>query len=245
MRVRWITWHDRPGSSPAPPDLLVFTAQNCLTHAYATVLITAISPAKPLGSVSRSIGITRKRLPTVRVSCPAAVSIRYRRISARGSLPGTCATRCIRKPSSVSAYFRVGGGINGGTVASLFHMLETNQLAVSRDPFLLDPDPPAHTAEERGRNADPAGVRYDAYLKKWVGSVSHGIDQYACRAPHAGAPRYPFRLSGIFQVREFQNGTQRDALAARYSNRSRRRDSDAEFSSGCCRNPARGRRKRS
>jgi short subunit dehydrogenase-like uncharacterized protein len=75
---------------------------------------------------------------------------------------------------SVSAYFRVGGGINGGTLASLFHMLETNQLIVSRDPFLLDPDPAAHTAEERSRNADPAGVHYDAYLKKWVGPFLMG-----------------------------------------------------------------------
>jgi short subunit dehydrogenase-like uncharacterized protein len=72
------------------------------------------------------------------------------------------------EPLSVSAYFRVGGGINGGTLASLFHMLETNQLALSRDPFLLDPDPTAHTPAERGRNADPTGVGYDAYLKKWV-----------------------------------------------------------------------------
>jgi short subunit dehydrogenase-like uncharacterized protein len=75
---------------------------------------------------------------------------------------------------SVSAYFRVGGGINGGTLASLFHMLETNQLIVSRDPFLLDPDPSAHTSEERSRNADPAGVRYDADLKKWVGAFLMG-----------------------------------------------------------------------
>ncbi len=72
------------------------------------------------------------------------------------------------EPLSVAAYFRVGGGINGGTVASLFHMLETNQLAVSRDPFLLDPDPLSHTAEERLRNADPAGIHYDDYLEKWV-----------------------------------------------------------------------------
>jgi short subunit dehydrogenase-like uncharacterized protein len=70
--------------------------------------------------------------------------------------------------SSVSAYFRVGGGINGGTLASLFHMLETNQLVVSRDPFLLDPDPAARTPAERSRNADPAGVHYDAHLEKWV-----------------------------------------------------------------------------
>ena len=78
------------------------------------------------------------------------------------------------EPSSVSAYFRVGGGINGGTLASLFHMLETNQLVISRDPFLLDPDPAAHTADQRSRNADPTGVRYDAQLKKWVGPFLMG-----------------------------------------------------------------------
>jgi short subunit dehydrogenase-like uncharacterized protein len=78
------------------------------------------------------------------------------------------------EPSSVSAYFRVGGGINGGTLASVFHMLETNQLVISRDPFLLDPDPAAHTADERSRNADPTGVRYDAYLEKWVGPFLMG-----------------------------------------------------------------------
>jgi len=76
--------------------------------------------------------------------------------------------------TSVAAYFRVGGGINGGTVASYLHMLETNQIAVARDPYLLDPDPKAHTSEERARNADPVGVRYDAELKKWVGPFLMG-----------------------------------------------------------------------
>jgi short subunit dehydrogenase-like uncharacterized protein len=75
---------------------------------------------------------------------------------------------------SVSAYFRVGGGINGGTLASLFHMRETNQLITARDPFLLDPDPAAHTQDERTRNADPDGVRYDAALGKWVGPFLMG-----------------------------------------------------------------------
>lgn len=75
---------------------------------------------------------------------------------------------------SVAAYFRVGGGINGGTLASLFHMLETNQMVIARNPFLLDPDPAAHTAEERTRNADPSGARYDEDLKKWVGPFLMG-----------------------------------------------------------------------
>jgi short subunit dehydrogenase-like uncharacterized protein len=72
---------------------------------------------------------------------------------------------------SVSAYFRMdgmGGGFNGGTVASFLHMMETNQIAVARDPFLLDPDPAAHTAEERARNTDPTAVRFDAEVGKWV-----------------------------------------------------------------------------
>jgi short subunit dehydrogenase-like uncharacterized protein len=75
---------------------------------------------------------------------------------------------------SVDAYFRVGGGINGGTLASLFHMLETNQMVIARNPFLLDPDPAAHTPTERTRNADPTGVHYDADLKKWVGPFLMG-----------------------------------------------------------------------
>jgi short subunit dehydrogenase-like uncharacterized protein len=74
----------------------------------------------------------------------------------------------------ISAYFRVGGGINGGTLASVFHMLETNQLILARDLFLLDPHPAAHAPEERARNADPTGVRYDPDLKKWVGPFLMG-----------------------------------------------------------------------
>jgi short subunit dehydrogenase-like uncharacterized protein len=69
---------------------------------------------------------------------------------------------------SVSAYFRVGGGINGGTLASYFAMIESGEIVMARDPFLLDPDPAAHMAEERARNADPTGVHYDARLQSWV-----------------------------------------------------------------------------
>jgi short subunit dehydrogenase-like uncharacterized protein len=69
---------------------------------------------------------------------------------------------------SVSASFRGRGGLNGGTLASFFNMAETGQIAMARDPFLLDPDPAAHTAEERARNADPAGARYNENLQSWV-----------------------------------------------------------------------------
>ena len=79
-------------------------------------------------------------------------------------------SQCAR----VSAYFRLGGGFNGGTLASYFNLMETGHIAIARDPFLLDPDPSAHTAEERARNADPSGVRYDAELQSWVGPFLMG-----------------------------------------------------------------------
>ncbi len=71
---------------------------------------------------------------------------------------------------SVKAYFRMdgGGGINGGTLAAVFNLAETGQLEMTRDPFLLDPDPVSHTAEELIRNADPAGAHYDNDVRAWV-----------------------------------------------------------------------------
>jgi short subunit dehydrogenase-like uncharacterized protein len=69
---------------------------------------------------------------------------------------------------SVSAYFRLGGGINGGTLASLFHLLDTGQMAMAGNPFLLDPNPNLHTDVDRARNADPQGIHYDPELKAWV-----------------------------------------------------------------------------
>jgi short subunit dehydrogenase-like uncharacterized protein len=70
--------------------------------------------------------------------------------------------------ASVSAYFRVGGGLNGGTAASFLHLIESGEIAAARNPFLLDPDPSAHTAVERARAADPVGVHYDPVLQRWV-----------------------------------------------------------------------------
>jgi short subunit dehydrogenase-like uncharacterized protein len=71
---------------------------------------------------------------------------------------------------NVSAYFRMdgGGGMNGGTLATALHLAETGQIELTRDPFLLDPDPASHTAEEHLRSADPTGARYDSDLQAWV-----------------------------------------------------------------------------
>jgi short subunit dehydrogenase-like uncharacterized protein len=69
---------------------------------------------------------------------------------------------------SVSAYFSLGGRVNGGTLASLYHLLDSGEMAVARNPFLLDPNPSSHTDLDRARNADPQGMHFDPELKVWV-----------------------------------------------------------------------------
>jgi short subunit dehydrogenase-like uncharacterized protein len=75
---------------------------------------------------------------------------------------------------SMSAYFKLGGGINGGTLASFFHMVESGQIASVRDAYLLNPDRTAPTQEQRARNADPVGVRFDPDSNRWVSSFVMG-----------------------------------------------------------------------
>ena len=76
--------------------------------------------------------------------------------------------------ASMSAYFKMGGGINGGTLASFYHLMETGQIAAVRDPYLLNPDRSAPTAAQRLRNADPSGIHFDADRKRWVTSFVMG-----------------------------------------------------------------------
>jgi short subunit dehydrogenase-like uncharacterized protein len=66
----------------------------------------------------------------------------------------------------VAAYFRMKGGLNGGTLATALHLSKTGEIAVTRDPFLLDSE--AHDEAERRRNADPVGAHFDEDLKAWV-----------------------------------------------------------------------------
>jgi short subunit dehydrogenase-like uncharacterized protein len=75
---------------------------------------------------------------------------------------------------SMSAYFKLGGGINGGTLASFYHLIESGQLASVRDAYLLNPDRSAPSQAQRLRNADPSGVRFDPDAQRWVTSFVMG-----------------------------------------------------------------------
>ena len=67
----------------------------------------------------------------------------------------------------VKVGFSLRGGFNGGTLASLFNMLNNGQSAQMADPFLLNPlgsrpvSPSAHV--------DPVAPRYDADFSAWLG----------------------------------------------------------------------------
>ncbi|MBD1865359.1 MULTISPECIES: trans-acting enoyl reductase family protein [Trichocoleus] len=69
----------------------------------------------------------------------------------------------------VHAYFQVSGGLNGGTLASAFHLYDSAGAAQMNDPFLLNPlnpsSPPPAQAE---RHRDPQTPSFAADLNTWV-----------------------------------------------------------------------------
>ncbi|MFN0124752.1 MAG: saccharopine dehydrogenase family protein [Blastocatellia bacterium] len=67
----------------------------------------------------------------------------------------------------VRACFQMAGGVNGGTLATAFHLYESGQAATARDPFLLNPE--RNVAPEIARrNADPVAPQYDADFQAWL-----------------------------------------------------------------------------
>lgn len=70
---------------------------------------------------------------------------------------------CVR----VKVAFSLRGGFNGGTLASLFNMLEQGQMAQMADPFLLNPPGPRPAAG--GVQADPVAPRHDRDFSAWLG----------------------------------------------------------------------------
>lgn len=73
----------------------------------------------------------------------------------------------------VRAYFQVSGGINGGTVATMFNMYETGQSDRVHDVFLLNP-PNGVSRQEIDRNQDPTLPHYDDEIGCWVGPFFMG-----------------------------------------------------------------------
>jgi short subunit dehydrogenase-like uncharacterized protein len=74
---------------------------------------------------------------------------------------------------SVKASFSIRGGVNGGTLASMFNFMGSDQAGMLADPFLLNPA----TADAISSNAhkDPITPLYDADFKAWLGPFFMGL----------------------------------------------------------------------
>ena len=66
----------------------------------------------------------------------------------------------------VRAAFRVRGGFNGGTLASMFHLFDSGQARMLADPFLLNP--PGMRPFNGPQHADPGSPQWDAQFGRWL-----------------------------------------------------------------------------
>ncbi|MBD1909381.1 MULTISPECIES: saccharopine dehydrogenase NADP-binding domain-containing protein [unclassified Leptolyngbya] len=69
--------------------------------------------------------------------------------------------------ADAKAYFQLFGGLNGGTLASAFNLLDSNTFAQLSDPFLLNPSH-HHTQTEIDRNRDPLTPSFAPEVNTWV-----------------------------------------------------------------------------
>ena len=70
--------------------------------------------------------------------------------------------------TEVRAYYRMRGGLNGGTVASALNMVRNPAKGVS-DPFLLAPEQTPRSPRQIKRSRDMTRPRYDRELGAWTG----------------------------------------------------------------------------
>ncbi len=70
---------------------------------------------------------------------------------------------CVR----VKVAFSLRGGFNGGTLASLFNMLDQGQRVQMADPFLLNPS--RMRPRSKAVHDDPVAPRYDRDFSAWLG----------------------------------------------------------------------------
>jgi short subunit dehydrogenase-like uncharacterized protein len=73
---------------------------------------------------------------------------------------------------SVKAAFSLRGGVNGGTIASMFNFMGSDQANMLADPFLLNPM--SAGAISPVGNKDPVTPVYDADFKAWLGPFFMG-----------------------------------------------------------------------
>ncbi len=67
--------------------------------------------------------------------------------------------------SEIKAFFKMRGGLNGGTFASMMYMYESNANQAMSDPFLLSPN---ITRAPRDLEQDPTKEAYDTDIKSWT-----------------------------------------------------------------------------
>jgi short subunit dehydrogenase-like uncharacterized protein len=77
---------------------------------------------------------------------------------------------------SVKASFSIRGGINGGTLASMFNFLDSDQAGMLADPFLLNLNSQPANAAARSLlgHKDPVVPMHDADFKAWLGPFFMG-----------------------------------------------------------------------
>lgn len=90
----------------------------------------------------------------------------------------------------VKGYFNAFGGFNGGTLASLFDMIDAGQMDVLNDPLLLNP-PEARSEAEAKRNPDQVFPELDMDFKVWTSPFFMApVNTRVVRRSHALASSY-------------------------------------------------------
>lgn len=106
--------------------------------------------------------------------------------------------------TEVKAYFQVNGGLNGGTMATVFNLIEAGQAERARDVFLLNPAGEQHSEQEIARNQDPKIPVYDPDIAAWAGPFF--MSQINTRVVRRSAALYkqwnaPYGPSFLYQER--------------------------------------------
>jgi short subunit dehydrogenase-like uncharacterized protein len=103
----------------------------------------------------------------------------------------------------IKAYFQMAGGLNGGTMATMFNIYDSGQAARARELFLLNPDATPASAEV-ARNQDPTLPVYDQDIAAWAGPFFMGpINTRVVRRSAALFAQWQEAYGGDFSYQEY------------------------------------------